>query len=95
MSKDQKKDERIYVGKGVKARGGYDIINISLAKSKLESHWYEYNGDEYIKLTVGAKKETDKYGKTHTVWVNNWKPEGESKPAPKVEKAPLEDDMPF
>ena len=95
MSKNQSND-RIYVGKGVKP-GNYDLINISIAESKLSSHWYEYNGDRYVKLTVGGLKQTDQYGKTHSVWVNDYKPEnaGNNSPAPKVEKAPLEDDMPF
>ena len=36
-------------------------------------HFFEYNGDEYIRLTVGKKKEP-MYGKTHTVWVNDYDP---------------------
>ena len=36
------------------------------------NHFFEYNGDEYIRLTVGKKKEMDQYGKTHTVWVNDY-----------------------
>ena len=34
---------RLYVGKGVKA-GNFDLINISISKSKLEDHWFEYEG---------------------------------------------------
>ena len=93
MSKIQ--NERVYVGKGVKANGGFDIINISIAESKLSNYWYEYNGERYVKLTVGGLRKKDQYGKTHSVWINDYKPEDEVNSIPKLEKAPLEDDMPF
>ena len=32
---------REYVGKGVKA-SNFDLINISISKSKLEDHWFEF-----------------------------------------------------
>ena len=86
-------NDRKFVGNGVKAKG-YDLTNISIAKSKLEPYWYEYNGEHYIKLTIGAKKEVDQYGKTHTVWINDYKPDGnrqQSAPATNV----VETDMPF
>ena len=37
MSNEKKRE---YVGKGVKA-GNFDLINISISKSKLENHWFE------------------------------------------------------
>lgn len=86
-------NDRKFVGKGVKA-GNYDIINISIAKSKLEPYWYEYNGEHYVKLTVGALRQADQYGKTHSVWINDYKPDGgkqQSAPATNV----VETDMPF
>jgi len=88
---------REYVGKGVKA-GNFDLINISISKSKLEDHWFEYEGEHYIKLTVGGLRETDKYGKTHSVWVNDYKPALQAqaaKPAAKAESKVIETDLPF
>jgi len=88
---------REYVGKGVKA-GNFDLINISISKSKLEDHWFEYEGEHYIKLTVGGLRETDKYGKTHSVWVNDYKPTLQAqaaKPAAKAESKVIETDLPF
>jgi hypothetical protein len=89
---------RIYVGKGKKT-DNYDLVNISLSRSKLENHWYEYEGEHYIKLTVGALRQTDQYGKTHSVWINDYKPNGQneqqvsnSKP---VEANVSEGDLPF
>ena len=64
-------NERKFVGNGTQ-NGDY-YINISLRKSKIMDHFFEYNGDEYIRLTVGKKKEP-MYGKTHTVWVNDYDP---------------------
>ena len=74
MSNEKKRE---YVGKGVKA-GNFYLINISISKSKLENHWFEYNGEHYVKLTVGGLKETDQYGKTHSVWINDYQPEGQT-----------------
>ena len=89
---------REYVGKGTKV-SNFDLTNISLSKSKLEDHWYEYNGEHYISLTVGGLRETDKYGKTHSVWVNDYKPDGQAqatpKSAPKEASKVVETDLPF
>ena len=65
--------ERVYVGKGKKA-GNFDLTNISICIDNCEPHFYEYNGKRYVSLTVGGLRETDQYGKTHSVWVNDYKP---------------------
>ena len=67
-------EERIYVGSGKKA-SQYDIVNVSICIDDLEKHIFEYKGKRYAKLTVAAKKETDQYGKTHSVSINTWKPD--------------------
>ena len=88
---------REYVGKGKKVPD-FDLTNINLSKSKLEDHWYEYNGEHYISLTVGGLREMDKYGKTHSVWVNDYKPTEQvqaAKPAAKAESKVIETDLPF
>ena len=95
MSTEKKRE---YVGKGVKTEG-YDLVNISLSRSKLENHWYEYNGEHYIKLTVGGLREKDQYGKTHSVWINDYKPNGQNEQKPSSSK-PVgnnvsEGDLPF
>lgn len=84
-------NDRKFVGKGKKV-GNYDLINISIAKSKLEGNWYEYKGEHYIKLTVGALKDTDQYGKTHSVWIDDYKPDAtKAKASSNVEEV----DLPF
>ena len=54
---DQK--PRNYVGNGVQSGDYY--INISLKKSALEQHFFEYNGEQYVRLTVGKNKEINQY----------------------------------
>lgn len=71
MSQDRK-----FVGSG-KEVSGYDLINCTLKKSDLDGNFFNYNGTEYITVTVGKKRETDQYGKTHAVWLNEYKPEGQ------------------
>lgn len=86
MNKDRK-----YVGNGKKV-GNYDMINISVKKSKLEGHWFEYKGEHYVKLTIGSLKSPDEYGKTHSIWINDYKPD----PAKaKVDSDVEEIDLPF
>ena len=69
--------EKIYVGTG-KEFGQYGDVNIDICLSDLPKDWIkksEKNGKSYIKLTVSKRKEADKYGNSHTVIVNTFKPE--------------------
>ena len=47
--------EKKYVGNGTQS--GEFYVNISLKKSQLEPHYYEYNGEQYVRLTIGKLKE--------------------------------------
>ena len=93
MSDNQKP---IYVGSGVEKFDG-DLIEISVCLSDLPAeHRFEYNGKWYAKLKVNRKRETDEYGKTHSVSINTWKPDASKKvedtaSAPEKENA----DLPF
>ena len=86
--------ERKYVGRGKKA-GNFDLVNFSISESKVKESWFEYNGEHYLKLTVGGLREKDQYGKTHSVWINDYKP-NEGQPTA-VKKAPVGEvqDLPF
>jgi len=59
---------RTYVGNGTK--GKYSYINFSVCVDKLVPHVFDYQGKKYVKLTIAEKKETDQYGKTHTVFID-------------------------
>ena len=81
-------ERKIFVGNGKEHKYGIDI---SVCLSDLpKDHIFEYNGKKYIKLKVNSKKKPE-YGKTHSVEVNTWKPEGN-----RVETIEKEnDDLPF
>lgn len=64
---------KTYVGKG-KEVANYDMVNFSVCIDSLEGHTFEYEGKKYVKLTISKMKEADKFGKTHTVCVNDFKP---------------------
>lgn len=75
----------------------YDIINGTICVSDLaKEDLFEYEGKKYLRISIGRKKEV-KYGKTHSIWVNEYTPDN-----PKQEQAPaarppksLEEDLPF
>ena len=58
--------EKIYVGKG--KLGKFDTIRIGLNAEKLP----QPNERGYINLVVSQMKETDKWGNTHTVYVDDY-----------------------
>ena len=80
-------NEKKYVGNG-KQVGKYELINFTISEEKARDSWIEYNGKKYLKLTLGKKKEVDMYGKTHTIWVDEYVPE-----QPKEQK--VETNLPF
>ena len=87
-------NEKKYVGRG-KRVGNYDLINLTIGEEKLKQHWFENMGKRYVKLTIGKKKETDQYGKTHTVWIDEYVPESK-KAESNTQSAPLPTpDLPF
>lgn len=64
--------EKIYCGKGKK--GNYSI-KLSLCISDLEHHiTSSTNGKSYVRLEVSEMRQADKWGNTHTVTVDTWKP---------------------
>jgi predicted RNA-binding protein (virulence factor B family) len=65
-----------------------EIFESYRIKERAKEHVTEFKGKKYINLTVSKKRETDQYGKTHTVTVNTWKPEGQT-----VDNSPS--DLPF
>jgi len=94
--------ENIYLGNGTEKFQG-DLISFSLNLSKLKEakeHIFEINGNKYIKLKVCKKKESpDKFGKTHYVQVDTFKPEPKNefveRPVGDEGSDGQEDDIPF
>jgi len=68
-------EEKIYVGSG---KGKFDgnLVECSICLTDLPKEFiYEYQGKKYINLKVQKKKEIDKFGKSHSILVNTYKPE--------------------
>lgn len=87
--------ERQYVGRGKKA-GNFDLVNFSISESKIKDSWFEYKGERYLKLTIGALKNPDNYGKTHSVWIDNYEPKGDGgKDAETKGVEEMKSDLPF
>jgi hypothetical protein len=58
--------EKQYVGKGKEVPNYADLVEIVVAADKLQTFYYD--NVKYAKMTVAKMRETDKYGKTHTVY---------------------------
>ena len=71
--------EKIYLGKG-RASDEYDLINVSICLSDIPKDKIvtAKNKKKYLNITVARLKEPDKYNKTHTVYINEYKPETNS-----------------
>ena len=72
-------NEKKYVGSGKKV-GNYDLVNFTISEDKTKDAWIEYNGRRFLKMTIGKKKEVDQYGKTQSIWLDEWKPDEKSEP---------------
>lgn len=71
-------EPKIYVGSG-KKHPSYDITSISVCLSDIPKEYIteSKNGKKYVNLSVSAKKETDQYGKTHSVAIDTFKPQNQ------------------
>ena len=86
-------NKRSWVGEG-KQVSGYPLINLNICLSDVPQDAVKTgkNGKKYLNLTVGERKNgEDQFGNTHSIWVNDYKPDQASKPAPAKETA----DLPF
>jgi hypothetical protein len=63
---------KTYLGKGTERK--YHIsFSVCLSDIPKEEITESKNGKKYLKLCIGQMKEKDKYGNTHTVWVDDYK----------------------
>ena len=91
------KTERIYVGSGKEKFDGNLVeatICLTDIKDKGSEHIFEFSGKKYIKVKVQKKKDgVDKYGKSHYIEVDTFKPEKKTEEQPSIQQE--EDDLPF
>lgn len=68
-----KKFEKKFIGKGTKVKS-LEIIRLTISeealKEALENDLSDYKGKKYLVIEVASLKETDKYGRSHTVYIN-------------------------
>jgi hypothetical protein len=89
--------DKRYVGSGRKNEQ-YDITNISVCLSDINKEDIKTgkNGKKYLSLSVGARKQPDEYGKTHSVWIDDYVAEDKAGVAPKKAAPQLQEaDLPF
>ena len=87
--------DKKYVGTGRQAPNGLEIVNISIAESKVKDFWSEYNGERYLRLGVSKKREADQYGKTHSVYIDEYQPTGNNNASKQQPSKVTEDDFQF
>ena len=87
--------DKKYVGTGRQAPNGLEIVNISIAESKVKDFWNEYNGERYLRLGVSKKREADQYGKTHSVYIDEYQPAGNNNASRQQPAKVTEDDFQF
>jgi hypothetical protein len=67
--------EKTYVGSGklIKTSNG-ELMKVSFSRRDLETMTANLNDKGYINLVVSERREPDKYGNTHSVSIDTWKP---------------------
>lgn len=68
-------ETKTYCGsaKVIKTQYG-EIMKVSFSRSDIEKLTANLNEKGWINLNISERKEADKYGNTHSVVVDNWKP---------------------
>lgn len=85
-------EKKIYCGSGKKKSETW--LQVTLNPEKFSEHIQEFNGNKFIKLNINVLPEPDKYGKTLSVSIDTWKPDGaKSAPVTKSAHKPSFDDM--
>lgn len=93
MNKEQKKPIR--VGNGKKRKENW--LTASICIDKLQEHLYEYNGKQYVNLSINIREQPDQYGKDVEISINDYKPNKVQVgiPNPKVSMTNYTDEVPF
>lgn len=85
-------EKKNYVGNGKARTNNYGtMFNISLKKEAIEKLLNSQEGN-YIKITMSELREQGKYGETHTVYENTYKPQAK---ATNANEDIVEDGLPF
>lgn len=78
--------EKIYIGNGKQLETKFgSMLKLSFSKKDLETMLENINEKGYININVNERKDIGKYGETHYMVVDNWKPTGEKHQASQEE----------
>jgi len=92
--------EKIYCGsaKARQTQYGEELtvsVNVSKVLENLLEHGYvSKNQEKFITLKISQRKETGKYGETHTVIIDTWKPDSSRKQAQPEQNTPVNQERP-
>jgi len=68
-------EQKIYCGSAKKITTQYgELMKVSFSRSDIEKLTANLNEKGWVNLNISERKEADKYGNTHSVVVDNWKP---------------------
>lgn len=87
-------EKKIYCGSGKKKSETW--LQVTLNPEKFSEYIQEFNGNKFIKLNINVLPEPDKYGKTLSVSIDTWKPDGAKdaqQASPKSAPKPAFDDF--
>lgn len=84
-------------------RTGKSVLKLSAKVEELVKFLQQHQNEKgYINLGISSRREVGKYGDTHCVWLDTWKPEGRvqrqgetQRDIPKQEATAEGDDVPF
>jgi len=62
--------QKNYIGKGTKVEN-LEIVSVTISMEDAEQFTFEYDGKKFLKFEVAKMMQSDKYGKTHTVYVQS------------------------
>jgi hypothetical protein len=79
--------DTIFCGSGKTIQTQYgELLKLSMGPKDIQNLYDNRNEKGWINLVVKKRKETGKYGETHSICVDNWKPEKQDQ----VAEAPVD-----
>lgn len=68
--------DKIYCGSGKEIDGKYGkMLKLSFSKTDIETLLANLNEKGWVNLIASERKEVGKFGETHSITVDTWKPE--------------------
>ena len=71
-----------YIGKGTQHET-LNLVKITLKAEELLKYQHDYEGEMYISFEMAKMQNPDKFGRTHTVYVNTREESPDEDPKPK------------